>query len=129
MTLWPISDMTTVQIMRDFYDRALASGNAPQSLLEVQREWLVRLRKEAGLLYAVNRAGAFIMSSKGNAELSATSTKSERKEVPFSFRKLPEPGSLPYTNWRKPCVDRPIPPDSPPARRWSNVRLSILSKG
>ena len=38
MTLWPISDETTVQIMLDFYDRALASGNAPQSLLDVQRE-------------------------------------------------------------------------------------------
>ena len=66
MTLWPISDLTTVQIMRDFYDRALASGNAPQSLLDVQREWLVRLRKENGLRYAVNRAGPFIMSSQGS---------------------------------------------------------------
>ena len=28
MTLWPISDMTTVQMMRIFYDRALESGNA-----------------------------------------------------------------------------------------------------
>jgi tetratricopeptide (TPR) repeat protein len=65
MTLWPISDETTVEIMRDFYDRAFASGDAPQSLLDVQREWLVKLRKEKGLLYAVNRAGPFIMSSQG----------------------------------------------------------------
>ena len=64
MTLWPI-DETTVQIMLDFYDRALASGDASQSLLDVQREWLVNLRNEKGLLYAVNRAGAFIMSSQG----------------------------------------------------------------
>ena len=75
MTLWPISDMTTVQIMRDFYYRALASGNAPQSLLDVQREWLVRLRKENGLVYAVNRAGPFIMSSQGNVRLVATAKK------------------------------------------------------
>ena len=75
MTLWPISDMTTVQIMRDFYDRALASGNAPQSLLDVQREWLVKLRKENGLVYAVNRAGPFIMSSQGNVRLVATAKK------------------------------------------------------
>ena len=69
MTLWPISDVTTVQIMLDFYDRAFASGNAPQALQHVQREWLVKLRKENGLLYAVNRAGPFIMSSQGNAGL------------------------------------------------------------
>jgi CHAT domain-containing protein len=72
MTLWPISDETTVQIMRDFYNRALARGNAAQSLLEVQRDWLVKLYKEKGLLYAVNRAGPFIMSSQGAADLDAT---------------------------------------------------------
>ena len=68
MTLWSISDETTVQIMLDFYDRAFASGNAPQSLLDVQRDWLTKLRKEKGLLYAVNRAGPFIMSSQGPPE-------------------------------------------------------------
>jgi hypothetical protein len=64
-----------VQIMLDFYSRALASGNASQALLDVQREWLVKLRKEKGLLYAVNRAGPFIMSSQGNAGLVATAKK------------------------------------------------------
>jgi CHAT domain-containing protein/Tfp pilus assembly protein PilF len=73
MTLWSISDDTTVQIMRDFYDRAFASGNAPQSLLDVQREWLVKLRKENGLFDATNRAGPFIMSSQGNAGLAVSS--------------------------------------------------------
>jgi CHAT domain-containing protein/Tfp pilus assembly protein PilF len=67
MTLWPVSDEATVQIMLDFYAHAFASGNAPQSLADVQREWLVKLRKEQGLFYAVNRAGPFIMSSQGNA--------------------------------------------------------------
>ena len=75
MTLWPISDETTVQIMLDFYDRAFASGNAPQSLLDVQREWLLKLRKQNGLLYAVNRAAPFIMSSQGAAGLIATARK------------------------------------------------------
>jgi CHAT domain-containing protein len=65
MTLWPISDETTVQIMLDFYDAALKSGNAPQALADVQRDWLVRLRKERGLLDAVRLAGPFIMSSQG----------------------------------------------------------------
>ncbi len=75
MTLWPISDETTVQIMLDFYDRALASADASRSLLDVQRDWLVKLRKERGLLFAVNRAGPFIMSSQGAAGLVATAAK------------------------------------------------------
>jgi len=65
MTLWPISDQTTVQIMLDFYDAADKTKNAPQALAEVQRDWLVKLRKERGLLDAVRLAGAFIMSSQG----------------------------------------------------------------
>ena len=65
MTLWPISDETTVQIMLDFYDAAFKSGNAPQALADAQRDWLVKLRKERSLLPAVQLAGAFIMSSQG----------------------------------------------------------------
>jgi tetratricopeptide (TPR) repeat protein len=65
MTLWPISDETTVQIMLDFYDRAFKSSNAPQALADTQRDWLVKLRKEHGLLAAVRLAGPFIMSSQG----------------------------------------------------------------
>ena len=75
MTLWQISDETTVQIMLDFYGRAFASGDAPKSLLDVQRDWLVKLRKEKGLLYAVNRAGPFIMSSQGAVGVVATARK------------------------------------------------------
>ena len=65
MTLWPISDEVTVQIMSDFYDAAHNSGNAPEALAEVQRDWLVKLRTEKGLAQAVNLAGPFIMSSQG----------------------------------------------------------------
>ena len=65
MTLWPISDRTTVQIMLDFYDAAEKTHNAPQALADTQRDWLVGLRKERGLLPAVQLAGAFIMSSQG----------------------------------------------------------------
>ena len=65
MTLWPISDQTTVQIMLDFYDEAFKSGNAPQALADIQRDWLVKLRKERGLLAAVQLAGPFIISSQG----------------------------------------------------------------
>jgi CHAT domain-containing protein len=65
MTLWPISDEITVQIMSDFYDAAHTTGNAPEALAEVQRTWLVKLRTEKRLAQAVNLAGPFIMSSQG----------------------------------------------------------------
>jgi tetratricopeptide (TPR) repeat protein/CHAT domain-containing protein len=65
MTLWPISDETTVQIMTDFYDVARKTDNPPQALAEVQRDWLVKIRKEHGLTQAVRLAGPFIMSSQG----------------------------------------------------------------
>ena len=65
MTLWPISDEVTVQIMSDFYEAAHNSGNAPEALAEVQRNWLFKLRAEKGLAQAVNLAGPFIMSSQG----------------------------------------------------------------
>jgi tetratricopeptide (TPR) repeat protein len=82
MTLWPISDAVTVEIMRDLYEAAHTSGNAPLALAEVQREWLLQLREgkgekfdrvehidplhpHCGLANAVNLAGAFIMSSQG----------------------------------------------------------------
>ena len=66
MTLWPISDEFTGQIMADFYDAAHESGSAPEALSKVQRAWLVKLRKEKCLANAVNLAGPFIMSSQGN---------------------------------------------------------------
>ena len=83
MTLWPISDEVTVQIMSDFYEAAHKTGNAPEALAEVQRDWLVQLRdgkgpkfdkvKDAingrgGLAKAVNLAGPFIMSSQGKPQ-------------------------------------------------------------
>lgn len=65
MTLWPINDEATVEIMLKFYEQAFQTGDAPGSLGTVQRDALVRLRLEQGLLRAVTLAGAFIMSSQG----------------------------------------------------------------
>jgi CHAT domain-containing protein len=65
MTLWPVSDQTTSEIMADFYREALKTRNAPGSLAKVQREWLVKLRKEKGLLEAVRDAGPFVMATIG----------------------------------------------------------------
>jgi len=43
----------------------LRSKDAAQALAVTQRTWLVRLRREKGLLAAVRLAGPFIMSSQG----------------------------------------------------------------
>jgi CHAT domain-containing protein/Tfp pilus assembly protein PilF len=61
MTLWPVNDETTAKIMADFYKEALATHDAAGSLAKVQRDWLVKLRKEKGLLAAVRDAGPFAM--------------------------------------------------------------------
>jgi len=61
MTLWPVADDTTAKIMADFYQEAFATGNAPGSLAKVQRDWLVKLRKDQGLATAIRDAGPFAM--------------------------------------------------------------------
>lgn len=68
MTLWPINDEMTVRIMLDFYDASSRSGNPPEALAQTQRDWLVRLRSEKGLLTAVRLAGPFILSSQGKQQ-------------------------------------------------------------
>jgi tetratricopeptide (TPR) repeat protein len=61
MTLWPVADETTAKIMTDFYKEAFATGDAAGSLAKVQRDWLVKLRQERGLLAAIREAGPFAM--------------------------------------------------------------------
>jgi tetratricopeptide (TPR) repeat protein len=65
ITLWTVSDETTVDIMLDFYQHAFSTGNAPNALAETQRNWLMKLRNERGLFAAVQLAGPFIMNSQG----------------------------------------------------------------
>lgn len=62
-TLWPVSDALTPTIMAAFYEQAFATHDAPAALAEVQRRFLVQLRKEKGLDAAVRLAGAFVMTS------------------------------------------------------------------
>ena len=65
MTLWPISDKWSVDIMKAFYEKAMASGDAAQAMADVQAEWLGRLRKEKGVLIAARIAGPFVLSTRG----------------------------------------------------------------
>jgi CHAT domain-containing protein len=65
MTLWSVADQDTGRLMVDFYTQVQNSGNAAQALTEVQRQWLVKLRKERGLPFAVTLAGLFILCFQG----------------------------------------------------------------
>jgi CHAT domain-containing protein/Tfp pilus assembly protein PilF len=65
MTLWPVNDQATVDLMKDFYAVALDNHNAPLALAEVQRDWLVKLHKERGVAAAVQLAGSFILTFRG----------------------------------------------------------------
>jgi hypothetical protein len=64
MTLWPINDEVTAQIM-SIFRAAHNTGNAPEALAQVQRNWRVKLHIEKGLAQAVNLAEPFIISSQG----------------------------------------------------------------
>jgi CHAT domain-containing protein/Tfp pilus assembly protein PilF len=65
MTLWPVSDKWTVDLMEAFYDRAMKTGDAPGALADVQRDFLVKLKKEKGLVMAARLAGPFVMNFQG----------------------------------------------------------------
>jgi CHAT domain-containing protein len=62
MTLWPVEDAGTADLMQAFYHAALQTGDAPAALARVQRENLVQVRKKSGLSAAVRQAGPFILS-------------------------------------------------------------------
>ena len=66
MTLWKVTDgETTPKIMRDFYKRVLEGARPAQALSDTQLKWLVTLRNEKGVHYAVQTVGPFIMVSQG----------------------------------------------------------------
>jgi CHAT domain-containing protein len=65
MTLWPVSDKWTVEMMKAFYERALKDGDAPGALAQVQREYLVKLREEKNPVTAARLAGPFVLTFQG----------------------------------------------------------------
>jgi CHAT domain-containing protein len=65
MTLWPVSDKWTVDLMKAFYERAMKTGDAPSALADVQRDFLVKLKKEKNPIMAARLAGPFVMNFQG----------------------------------------------------------------
>ena len=51
--------------MEDFYHFALRTKNAPGSLCDTQRDWLVKLRESEGSKAAVQLAGPFVLTFQG----------------------------------------------------------------
>jgi TPR repeat protein len=97
MTLWPVADETTAEIMADFYKESFATGDAAGSLAKVQRDWLVKLRQERGLLAAIRDAGPFAMVVmtnpsgtrefvEGKIEMESAAKPSSRSEKILSFK-------------------------------------------
>lgn len=66
MTLWPVADLETSELMQDFYKLALSGTEAPLALASTQRDWLRKLREERGLVQAIRLAGPFVMTFQGS---------------------------------------------------------------
>ncbi len=65
LTLWPVADKQTEELMESFYAEALGSKDAPGALARVQKTKLAEWRKSDGPARAVRWAGAFVLSSQG----------------------------------------------------------------
>jgi tetratricopeptide (TPR) repeat protein/CHAT domain-containing protein len=65
MALWRVDDVFTAGFIPRFYERAMRDRRPASALADLQREELVRLRRERDLLSAVRLAGPFVLSAKG----------------------------------------------------------------
>lgn len=65
MTLWPVSDKWTVDMMEAFYLKAMKTKDAPGALASVQRDFLKKLRVEKNPVLAARLAGPFVMNFQG----------------------------------------------------------------
>jgi CHAT domain-containing protein len=65
LTLWPIDDERTRDLISDFYTQLEICASPANALADVQRKWLKRLRAEGGIAEACRIAGPFILSFQG----------------------------------------------------------------
>ena len=62
-TLWPIADAETVEFMDAFYKKVIAGEKPAVALSTVQKEFLLKRRKDQGLAAAVNLTAPFVLTS------------------------------------------------------------------
>lgn len=62
LTLWPIADKETVQIMIDFYHNLQPGVQPEEALFTTQKKFLNKFREEKGIATAVRLAGPFVLS-------------------------------------------------------------------
>ena len=68
MTLWPVNDAATVEVMEVFYRKYLSGVPAPEALAETQRELLPKWIETHGAAEALARLAPFICTSLGPAK-------------------------------------------------------------
>lgn len=114
MTLWPVSDETTAMIMKDFYGKAFATGDASQALAQVQREWLEKLKREKGLLAAVRDAGPFALMITGRGtqqKFHAQRNDAPNRSNPEATKTLAHPPSANATDTKTSADPVAVPVD------------------
>jgi CHAT domain-containing protein len=62
MSLWPVGDQITAEIMADFYRKAFTTKDMAKSFTETQSDWLERIRAQRGVATAVREAGPFVFA-------------------------------------------------------------------
>lgn len=65
MSLWPVADFETVELMRSFYRRWLDGVPAPLALAAAQKEQLLALKRIHGVSGAARLAGPFVLTFQG----------------------------------------------------------------
>ena len=130
MTLWPVSDEVTPKIMTDFYKEALATHDAAGSLAKVQRDWLVKLRKEKGLLAAVRDAGPFAMVVMAKQDRTFSSPSAA---IPMDSHDAAANSSIPTQSIASAIISPPadtphlVPPYSDPTNNISSTGKTIAA--
>jgi len=68
ITLWPIDDVSAVDLMRDFYSELKTNEKPARALWRVQAAWFGKLRATAGLAHACRAAGPYILTFQGRPD-------------------------------------------------------------
>jgi CHAT domain-containing protein len=65
VTLWPVDDLATVEVMKHFYGKLLAGEAAPTALANTKKELLVKMTDEFDVFRAHRFIGPFLLTRTG----------------------------------------------------------------